>query len=87
MLMANCASRGRLGRLGRDGVALDSAGARQVAALLDSFFTADIPSIDNPRDLAKRMAAKARLLRDGIDRMLDQEGINRSPSRSAERLP
>ena len=67
---------GRLGRLnGRDGVALDSAGARQVAALLGLFFTADIPSIGNARDLAKRMAAKARLLRDGIDRILDQEGI------------
>ena len=65
----------RLGRLnGQGGFILDNAGARQVAALLDSFFTADIPSINNSRDLAKRMAAKARLLYDGVAHILDQEG-------------
>jgi hypothetical protein len=65
----------RLGRLnGRDGFILDEAGARQVAALLASFFTADIPSIGNSRDLAKRMAAKARLLYDGVAHVLTQEG-------------
>ncbi len=66
----------RLGRLdGRGGIAFDSAGARQMTGLLDAFFGADTPSIDNPRDLAKRMAAKSRLLRDGISRILNHEDI------------
>ena len=65
---------GRLGRLNdRGGVTLDHAGARQVAALLDAFFTSDVPSIGNPRELAKRMAAKARLLRDGVNSILASE--------------
>ena len=55
----------RLGRLsGQDKIKFDREGARQVDALLESFLSADAPSINNPRDLAKRMAAKARLLRD-----------------------
>ena len=65
----------RLGRLnGPGGIKFDGAGAQKAAALWDSFITADIPSIDRPRDLAERMAAKARLLRDGISRILAQEG-------------
>ena len=65
----------RLGHLnGRGGFTLDEAGARRVAALLDSFLTTDIPSIGNSRDLAKRMAAKARLLYDGVAHILTQEG-------------
>ena len=65
----------RLGDLDAGGgVKIDSAGARQVFALLDAFFTADIPSIDNPRDLARLMAAKARLLREGVSRILEDEG-------------
>ena len=65
----------RLGRLNsQGGFILDNAGALQVAALLDSFFTADVPSIDNSRDLARRMAAKARLLNDSVTRILAQEG-------------
>ena len=64
----------RVGHLDASGtVKLDSGGAQQVASLLDSFFTSDTPSIDNPLDLARRMAAKARLLRDGIDKILDGE--------------
>ena len=66
----------RLGRLnGQGGITFDRAGAQAVAALWDLFFTADIPSIDSPRDLAERMAAKARLLRDGINRILAKEGV------------
>ena len=65
----------RLGRLDGQGVIrFDSAGARQVADLLGAFFAADIPSIGNPRDLAGRMASKARLLRDGVSRILKREG-------------
>ena len=65
----------RLGRLnGQGGITFDRAGAQEVAALWDLFFTADIPSIGNSRDLAKRMAAKARLLYDGVTHILTEEG-------------
>ena len=66
-----------LGHLsGGDRITYDGAGAQQVVALLDAFLVADLPFIDNPRDLAMRMAAKARLLRDGINRILAQEGAS-----------
>ena len=66
-----------LGRLsGGDVITYDSAGARRVLALLDAFFAADLPYINTPRDLAVRMAAKARLLRDGINLILAQEGAS-----------
>ena len=66
---------GRLGRLNDSGgVTLDRPGARHVATLLDGFFTSNVSSIDNPRELAKRMAMKARLLRDGVNSILAQEG-------------
>ncbi len=66
-----------LGRLsGSDVITYDAAGARQVVTLLDAFFVADVPLINTPRDLAIRMAAKARLMRDGINRILAQEGAS-----------
>ncbi len=66
----------RIGRVNPAGrTALDTDGARQAAAIMDAFFTADTPSIDNPQSLAQRMAAKAQLLRDGIGRILDREGV------------
>ena len=58
---------------GRDGIVFDKAGSEQVLALLDEFFTADILSIDKPGDLAKRMASKARLMRDAVASVLAQE--------------
>ena len=51
----------------------DPAGTEKVATLLDSFFHVDAPSINNPRDLARRMAASARLLREGIATILEKE--------------
>ena len=68
----------RLGSLNRRGeFILDYSGTKRVAALLGSFLTADTPFIGNSRDLAKRMAAKARLLYDGVTRILVQEGVER----------
>ena len=65
----------RLGRSdGRDGIRFDTSSIDQAAAFFDSFFTAHTPSIDNARDLAKRMAAKARLLRESISLVLGREG-------------
>ena len=65
----------RIGSLGGGGkFVINNQGAKQFIALLEAYFTTDIPTINNPRDLAKRMAAKARLLNDGITRILGQEG-------------
>ena len=57
----------------RDRIAIDQTGAPQVAELFSAFFAADSPSIGRPRELAERMAAKARLLRDSIERIFAQE--------------
>ncbi len=62
----------RLARLDGGGAA-DGEGLAPVAALFDAFFAADPMSIGNPRELAERMAAKARLLRDGIERIFARE--------------
>ena len=64
----------RLGRLDHQNrIGFDRAGAEQVGALFDGFFAADLPTINNPRELAERLAAKARLLRDGVERIFAQE--------------
>ena len=57
----------------RDRIAIDQTGAPQVAELFTAFFDADPQSIGRPRELAERMAAKARLLRDSIERIFAQE--------------
>ncbi len=57
----------------RDRIAVDQVGSPQVAELFTEFFNADPPSIGRPRELAARMAAKARLLRNSIERILTQE--------------
>lgn len=63
-----------LGRLGsQNRIEFDRSGAEQVRALFDGFFAADLPTINNPRELAERIAAKARLLRDGVERIFTQE--------------
>ena len=62
---------GRIDSLG--GIIAERDGARAVGALLGAFLEADPPTIVDPRELARRMASKARLLRDGIGRILRQE--------------
>ncbi len=64
----------RLGAVAPNGAIVpESSGAQGVAALLDSFFNSGVPIVNTPHDLARRMAAKARLLREGIARTLAQE--------------
>ena len=58
------------------GITFNNTGGQQVATLLDSFYSADTPSMDNPRDLARRMATKTRLLRDGISNIIDSESVS-----------
>ena len=64
----------RLGHLDQqNSIGFDRADAEQVSILFDGFFAADLPTINNPRELAERLAAKARLLRDGVERIFAQE--------------
>ena len=64
-------------RLGRPdtigGISYDRNGSIKVRQLLREFFNATVPVVSDSRDLAARMAAKARLLRDGIGRILKEE--------------
>ena len=64
----------RFARLdGRGGVAMAGDAAARLGALFEAFFAAAAPTVADPRDLARRMAAKARLLRDGIERIFARE--------------
>ena len=63
-----------LGNMNLDGkLSRHSEGGEKVVSILGSFFKADAPSVNNPRELASRMAASARLLRQGIQSILDHE--------------
>ena len=67
----------RLARLDSQGkIAAGKVGAARTGALLEAFLATDFPSIDSPRELANAMAARARLLRDAIGRILRQEGAS-----------
>ncbi len=61
---------------GQGGLRYDGAGAGEVADLLAAFFDADAPVVDNSRDLARRMAGKARLLRNGVVSIFASEGFS-----------
>ncbi|MFA5160643.1 MAG: type ISP restriction/modification enzyme [Elusimicrobiales bacterium] len=52
----------------------DAAGIERLKELLDRFFSENIPVISTPGELAGRMAALARLIRDIISRTLAEEG-------------
>ena len=64
----------RLGRAVGASVATESGGSANVRALLDAFFNAEAVVVGDAADLARRMAGKTRLLRDGIRRILDDKG-------------
>ena len=67
----------RLGRIIRDsGVATSTADARRVGTLFEMFLAADPPTVEDSRELAKRMATKTRLLRDGIKLILQTESAS-----------
>ena len=64
----------RLGRFDSGGAyTAESGGGDAVRALLDTFFAAGHATIDDPADLARRMAGKTRLLRDTIRRILEDD--------------
>ena len=65
----------RLGRIDdQGGIIAEKDGTKAVDALFEAFLAADPPKIADPRELAERLAYKARLLRDGIERILGEEG-------------
>ena len=65
----------RLARLDSDGAAAaDPGGAERTAALLAEFLAAEPAPVADPRELARRMAAKARLLRGALERILARDG-------------
>ncbi len=63
----------RLGRAGGASVARESGGSANVRALVDAFFNAEAVVVGDPADLARRMAGKTRLLRDGIRLILEDK--------------
>ena len=65
----------KLGGMDKNGkFKLEKSGAQWVTDLFNAFFDIGAPTVNNPRDLAKRMAAKAKLLRSGIESVLNHEG-------------
>ena len=65
----------RLGRAQRAAsVVAESGGRASVRALVDAFFNAEAVAVGDAADLARRMAGKTKLLRDGIRRILDDKG-------------
>ena len=64
----------RLGRIDSHGrMTAPKDGATLISELFESFFSADLPTVSDPRELAIRMASKARLLRDCIGRILREQ--------------
>jgi predicted helicase len=65
----------RLAHVGANGkLRLEKDGEQQVTELLNAFFSADVPTVQSAKELAVRMAALARLIRDTIRRALVEEG-------------
>ena len=65
----------KLGEVDKSGTfKFDKSAAQWVADTLNAFFDIGAPTINNPRDLAERMAAKAMLLRNSIETVLAQDG-------------
>jgi N-6 DNA Methylase len=56
---------------------VDGAGAEEAERLLRNFLATAAPSVGTPRELAERMAARAREIRDLIVRTFEQEGERR----------
>jgi predicted helicase len=68
-LTARLATVGRTGRL-----RVQPSGERHVGELLSAFLSSEVPTVEGARELAVRMAALARLIRDTIQNALSEEG-------------
>ena len=65
-------------KVGQDKVAIDKYKKEDICKLFDKFLTADIPTIKKPDELARRMAAKTKLLRDSISLVLKDKSESES---------
>ena len=64
----------RIGNLTTPGkLTIDNTSGAGLAELIGQFLQAGLPVVDNPHDLARRLASKARLMRYGIARLLEEE--------------
>ena len=64
----------RLGHCDKNGVIqFDKSSVNKIKEVFDTFFAAEVKTIDNPRELAERMAATARILRNCIVRIFNRE--------------
>lgn len=63
----------RLAKLTHGQLKVDVKGVTEVEALLQAFLDADVPTIKDPEDLARRMAALTRMLRLSITKVLDAD--------------
>lgn len=64
----------RLARMAKDGrLRLQPDGEQQLNELLNGFLSAEVPTVQSPKELAIRMAALARLIRHTILRAVSQE--------------
>jgi len=64
----------RLANVGKGGkLRKVKGGEAAVTALFEAFFTQSVPTIGTPSELARRMAAQARLVRNLIERTFEQE--------------
>jgi predicted helicase len=65
----------RLASIVNGKIKLDSGGEHQVRELLQAFLTAKASTVNSPKELAVRMAALARLIRDTIQRAFNAEDL------------
>ena len=65
----------RLASIVNGKIKLDPDGERQVRELLQAFLTAKASTVNSPKELAVRMAALARLIRDTIQRAFNAEDL------------
>jgi hypothetical protein len=64
----------RLAQVGiKDRLRIEKEGEGRVTELLTAFLKAEVPTVANPGELAERMAALARLIRDAIRRAFEDE--------------
>jgi predicted helicase len=65
----------RLASIVNGKIKIDAGGEQQVQELLHAFLTATTSTVNSPKELAVRMAALARLIRDTIQRAFNEEDL------------
>ncbi len=63
----------RIGEVSLHRVKADEDGIKKFLEMVNSFLTVQVPTVSSPKELAQRMAALARLIRDTIQKALEDE--------------